>query len=311
MNTDLRIDPNRMLSAFDELAAIGSTGDGGVHRPTFSEAHLAARARFRQMIEAAGLSFRTDGAGNHSAFLPCGPEDAPTLLIGSHLDSVPNGGRFDGALGVMAALEVLRTVKDHGLHLNFHLEAIDFTDEEGTLVGLLGSSALAGRLYPDILENPRGGREQRRVRHADAADELPGRHVLHLRGRGRLRLRRRVEREQQRALREPGRRGALTLADRGPVPPDEPAPPPRGAGSPPSPLARVRSNPQRAAARFPCLSALRDSPATVLPASAASIPFSAAPAVSENAARMPAPTGHFRFGSAGLAASGPAGSTAR
>ena len=160
MNTDLRIDPNRMLSAFDELAAIGSTGDGGVHRPTFSEAHLAARARFRQMIEAAGLSFRTDGAGNHSAFLPCGPEDAPTLLIGSHLDSVPNGGRFDGALGVIAALEVLRTVKDHGLHLNFHLEAIDFTDEEGTLVGLLGSSALAGRLYPDILENPRGGREQ-------------------------------------------------------------------------------------------------------------------------------------------------------
>jgi N-carbamoyl-L-amino-acid hydrolase len=71
---------------------------------------------------------------------------------------VPDGGRFDGALGVMAALEVLRTVKDAGLKLPVHLEAIDFTDEEGTLVGLLGSAALAGQLKPEILESPRGGR---------------------------------------------------------------------------------------------------------------------------------------------------------
>jgi len=160
MSSDLRIDPDRMLAAFDQLAATGSAGDGGVHRPTFSEAHLAARARFRQQIQEAGLLFRVDGAGNHSASLPCGTEGAPTLLIGSHLDSVPNGGRFDGTLGVMAALEVLRTVKDHGLKLKFHLEAIDFTDEEGTLVGLLGSAALAGCLDPALLQSPRGGHEQ-------------------------------------------------------------------------------------------------------------------------------------------------------
>ncbi len=160
MHTELRIDPDRMLAAFDELAAIGSTGDGGVNRPTFSEAHLAARAAFRQQVQNAGLEFRTDGAGNHSAYLRCGPEGAPTFLLGSHLDSVPNGGCFDGALGVMAALEVLRTIRDAGLHLNFNLEAIDFTDEEGTLVGLLGSSALVGRLDPEALRNPRGGREQ-------------------------------------------------------------------------------------------------------------------------------------------------------
>ena len=159
---NLRINSDRMLAAFNELAhsrGLGATGDGGVHRPTFSESHLAARQWFRKQIEKAGLEFRTDGAGNHSAFLACGDDHAPTLLFGSHLDSVPNGGRFDGALGVMAAFEVLRTIQDAGLKLKVNLEAIDFTDEEGTLVGLLGSAALAGRLHPDLLQNPRGGRE--------------------------------------------------------------------------------------------------------------------------------------------------------
>jgi N-carbamoyl-L-amino-acid hydrolase len=156
----LRIDPDRLRAAFDALAGIGATDAGGVNRPAFSEAHLAARAWFRELIERAGLEFRGDGAGNHSAFLPCGPASAPALLLGSHLDSVPDGGRFDGALGVMAALEVLRTVKDAGLRLPVNLEAIDFTDEEGTLVGLLGSSALAGDLRPEHLHSPRGGRDR-------------------------------------------------------------------------------------------------------------------------------------------------------
>ena len=157
----LRVNSVRMLTAFNELAQIGSTGDGGVHRPTFSEAHLAARRWFRNQIQKAGLEFHTDGAGNHSAFLAASSLSGttPTLLLGSHLDSVPNGGRFDGALGVMAAFEVLRTIKDAGLELTLNLEAIDFTDEEGTLVGLLGSAALTGRLQPEALQNPRGGRE--------------------------------------------------------------------------------------------------------------------------------------------------------
>jgi N-carbamoyl-L-amino-acid hydrolase len=156
---DLRVNADRMQAAFDELAQIGATIDGGVNRPTFSEDHLAARQWFRQLAEKAGLEFRTDGAGNHSAFLACGKENVPTLLLGSHLDSVPTGGRFDGALGVMAAFEVLRTVKDMGMDLNVNLEAIDFTDEEGTLVGLMGSAALAGHLSPDHVQTPRGGRE--------------------------------------------------------------------------------------------------------------------------------------------------------
>jgi N-carbamoyl-L-amino-acid hydrolase len=170
MLENLRINPDRMLAAFNELAQFGATEEGGVHRPALSEAHLAARKWFRDEIERSGLEFHIDGAGNHSAVLTCqrvNPSTLPsvagqavqTLIIGSHLDSVPNGGRFDGALGVMAAFEVLRTIQENGIKLKVNLEAIDFTDEEGTLVGLLGSAALTGHLHPEILQNPRGGRD--------------------------------------------------------------------------------------------------------------------------------------------------------
>jgi beta-ureidopropionase / N-carbamoyl-L-amino-acid hydrolase len=170
MTKELHVNPDRMLESFNQLASIGATAEGGVHRPALSEAHLAARKWFREEVERSGLEFRMDAAGNHSAFLAltsypkgsgAGGEveaQTPTLLLGSHLDSVPNGGRFDGALGVVAALEVLRTVKEKGIKLKVDLEAIDFTDEEGTLVGLLGSAALAGRLSLKDLESPRGGR---------------------------------------------------------------------------------------------------------------------------------------------------------
>ena len=157
--SSLRINANRMLDAFTQLAAIGSTGDGGVNRTTFSEAHLAARKWFREHIQQSGLDFQTDGAGNHSAVLPCDDPNAPTLILGSHLDSVPKGGRFDGALGVMAALEVLKTVRESGIKLKVRLEAMDFTDEEGTHLSLFGSSAISGHLLPDALKNPYSGRE--------------------------------------------------------------------------------------------------------------------------------------------------------
>ncbi|HUF39972.1 MAG TPA: Zn-dependent hydrolase [Anaerolineales bacterium] len=155
---NLRIHGDRMLRNFTELSEIGATGDGGVHRPALSDAHLEARRWLREKILAANLEFRTDAAGNHFGRLRCGPDGAPSLLIGSHLDSVPYGGRFDGALGVLAGLEVLETIRAAGLRLPCHLEVVDFTDEEGTLVGLLGSRALAGTLTDADLENPRGGR---------------------------------------------------------------------------------------------------------------------------------------------------------
>ncbi|MBN2146738.1 MAG: Zn-dependent hydrolase [Anaerolineales bacterium] len=158
--THLRINAQRFKDDFQALAQIGATAEGGVDRPTFSEAHLAARHWFCQRILEAELMFREDGAGNHMACLACAEEDQPSLLLGSHLDSVPKGGRYDGALGVLAALEVLRTVKQHRLRLRFNLEAIDFTDEEGTLFGLLGSAALAGQLKGEDLVAPRGGRDR-------------------------------------------------------------------------------------------------------------------------------------------------------
>ncbi len=169
----LRINPTRMREDFRALAAIGGTGDGGVHRPAFSEAHLATREWFRQRAEQAGLAVRVDGAGNHSAFLGCGSSGAPALLLGSHLDSVPYGGRFDGPLGVVAALEVLQVVAEAGLSLPVNLEAIDFTDEEGALISLLGSLALAGKLSLADLQTPRGGREalQAGMRRAGLSDD--------------------------------------------------------------------------------------------------------------------------------------------
>ena len=157
--TALRVNAERLWQDFQALSRIGVTADGlGVHRPALSPAHLDARRWFAGRVRQAGLALRIDSAGNHSGFLKCGPPGAPTLLLGSHLDSVPNGGRYDGALGVLAALEALRVVREAGLTLPYHLEAIDFTDEEGTLVGLLGSAALAGTLRPEELITPRGGR---------------------------------------------------------------------------------------------------------------------------------------------------------
>ncbi len=134
----IAVNPDRLKSNFEALSKIGLNDSGGIDRPTFSEAHLQARLWFREKVQEAGLDFFMDAAGNHSALLKSGPEGAPTLILGSHLDSVPNGGKYDGALGVLAALESLRVVKENHLKLAVHLEAIDFTDEEGTLVGLHG-----------------------------------------------------------------------------------------------------------------------------------------------------------------------------
>ncbi|HZR95600.1 MAG TPA: Zn-dependent hydrolase [Gaiellaceae bacterium] len=151
------VDEARLRADFDALARIGATPGGGVHRPALGPAHLEARRWFLERARDAGLDTSVDAAGNHSALLRRGDR---TVLLGSHLDSVPDGGRYDGALGVVAALEVLRTVADARLDLPVTLEAIDFTDEEGTLVGLLGSLALAGALDDDALAAPRGGREE-------------------------------------------------------------------------------------------------------------------------------------------------------
>jgi N-carbamoyl-L-amino-acid hydrolase len=153
----LKINAQRLLDDLETLSQIGRMPGGGVSRPAMSPADLEGRAWFRARVEAAGLEFRQDGAANLSAVLPAPDPSARTLLTGSHLDTVPDGGRYDGALGVLAALEALRTISETSLSLPVHLEAISFTDEEGELQDQLGSQAVAGTLTARDLERPRGG----------------------------------------------------------------------------------------------------------------------------------------------------------
>jgi len=155
----LRVDAERMRADFEALSSFGATPDGGGARTPFSEPHLAVRAWFLERGRESGLETHVDSAANHSVVLPASEPGARTLMLGSHLDSVRRGGRYDGALGVLCALEVVRTVQDCGLSLPVALEAVDFTDEEGTLIGLLGSWAMAGILTKEILAAPRGGRD--------------------------------------------------------------------------------------------------------------------------------------------------------
>ena len=147
----LRIDAERMRADFAELARIGSTPDDGVCRLALSMEDLEARAWFANRIEEAGLLVHDDDAGNLSGILQADDPNARTLLIGSHLDTVLNAGRFDGALGVLAGLECLRRIREAGLKLPVHVEVIDFTDDEGTWHPMFGSSCLTGRIGPSQL----------------------------------------------------------------------------------------------------------------------------------------------------------------
>ncbi|MBN1564448.1 MAG: Zn-dependent hydrolase, partial [Anaerolineae bacterium] len=136
------------LADLQALGEIGRTPAGGLARTTFSAADFAGREWFRQRVLDAGLQFYEDGAGNLSAILG---ESGPTILFGSHLDTVPNGGRYDGALGVLSALEALRTIQETGIVPPVRLEVISFTDEEGTHSSMIGSRAVTGALTPDDL----------------------------------------------------------------------------------------------------------------------------------------------------------------
>jgi beta-ureidopropionase / N-carbamoyl-L-amino-acid hydrolase len=151
--TNLKIDGKRFLEDFEALGEIGATIGGGITRLALSNEDLVARAWFADRIEEAGLWVQDDEVGNLGGILSSDNPDAKTLLIGSHLDTVPNGGRYDGAIGVLAGLECLRTIKDSGLKLNYDLEVINFTDEEGTWKSLLGSHGLIGKVSADDIND--------------------------------------------------------------------------------------------------------------------------------------------------------------
>lgn len=142
------INTERLLADLAALARIGATPAGGVSRPAYSDDDLRAREFVRQLMRDAGLDVRVDAAGNTFGARAGRSRNLPPLVIGSHTDTVPDGGRFDGALGVLAAIEVARTLAEHDVAIAHPLEIVDFQNEEG---GLIGSKIVAGRFDPQTL----------------------------------------------------------------------------------------------------------------------------------------------------------------
>jgi len=148
--TELQINAARLRDDINALSQIGRSENHGIYRMAFSEGDLQARKWFRQRIEDSNLEFYQDGAANMYARL--GHDDSkPSVIAGSHLDTVPGAGHLDGALGVLCALEALRVLEETGTSLKYPLEAVAFTDEEGRFGGLLGSQAFAGLVTPEYL----------------------------------------------------------------------------------------------------------------------------------------------------------------
>jgi len=147
---DIGIDLERLKKDLETLAQLGRDPRGGITRPSFSQADFEAQAWLKERICEAGLCYRRDGAGNTFGRLG---GDGKAVLVGSHIDTVINGGAYDGTVGVLAGLECLRRIKELGLRLAKPLELVSFTDEEGNLVGdFLGSRAFAGLLNKEEVE---------------------------------------------------------------------------------------------------------------------------------------------------------------
>ncbi len=147
--TNQRIDIVRLWDTLMDLARIGATPKGGVRRLALTETDRSGRDRFRALCRKAGLAVRVDAIGNMFARREGRDPSRLPVLFGSHLDSQPSGGKFDGALGVLAGLEVMRTLNELGIVTEAPLELVNWTDEEGSRFGysLLGSGVWAG-VYP-------------------------------------------------------------------------------------------------------------------------------------------------------------------
>lgn len=150
----LRINYERLQADIEALAGIGRREDHGLYRMALSEADWTAREWLQGRIREGGLDLYIDGAANIHARLNWDGQ-RPSIMTGSHIDTVPGAGHLDGALGVMVGLECLRRLKELDLPLRYAVEAIAFTDEEGRFGGMLGSQALCGQLTPETIHNAR------------------------------------------------------------------------------------------------------------------------------------------------------------
>ena len=144
----LAIDLGRLKSDIEAVNRIGRIeGLPGINRISFSDADMAGRRWLMDRMEDAGLDARMDTVGNVFGRWPA--VSGPAVMAGSHLDTVPQGGPFDGTLGVCAALEAVRTIKAAGLDPARPIEVVCTADEEGRFGGMLGSQAICGEVGPD------------------------------------------------------------------------------------------------------------------------------------------------------------------
>jgi N-carbamoyl-L-amino-acid hydrolase len=136
----LGINGRRLNQSLEDLAQIGQLENGGIRRLAFSSEDVQGRELVRRWMVEAGLSVCIDTAGNLIGRRP-GRMNVAAIATGSHIDTVPCGGKFDGNLGVLAGIEVARTLQEHHITLNHPYEVIVFADEEDTMIG---GRAMAG-----------------------------------------------------------------------------------------------------------------------------------------------------------------------
>ncbi len=150
-STDLlRTNAGRLEQRLQELSRFGKNAQGGVDRTAFSDADIQARAFVISLMRSIGLETRIDAVGNIIGRTNGAIPNSPPILMGSHIDSVPNGGMYDGALGVLAAIECVQVIKENAISHRSPLEVIVFSDEEG---GAVGSKAMAGDLTAAVLDS--------------------------------------------------------------------------------------------------------------------------------------------------------------
>lgn len=137
----LSVNGDRLIGWIDRLANVGRLPNGDICRLAFTPEDVQARYLVQQWMMEAGMTVRTDAAGNIIGTYAGLQAEAPALATGSHIDTVPSGGAYDGVLGVLAGIEVARTLHDQDARLKHPLEVIVFTDEESSMVG---ARAIAG-----------------------------------------------------------------------------------------------------------------------------------------------------------------------
>lgn len=134
LGESLRINGDRLMARIFELAKIGKLSNGGVCRLAFTKEDILARDQISHWMQDAGMTVRVDAAGNLIGRY-AGSGELAALATGSHIDTVPVGGKYDGCLGVIAGIELVQTLKDHDLRLQHPIEVIVFSDEERSVIG--------------------------------------------------------------------------------------------------------------------------------------------------------------------------------